>query len=87
MKNVFNFLLAVLCCADILFILSNVLLVAVALGHQVPRCYHQFAQCLCQVSLSFSIFMIITLTIDRHKVTVYSYFTVWFQICKITGSL
>ena len=71
MKNIFNHLLAVLCMADLLFILSNLVLAPSSLGEEMNGIVFRTAQCVGQVSLTFSIFMTLALTIDRYQVTIY----------------
>ena len=68
MKNIFNHLLAVLCMADLVFILSNLVLAPSSLGEEMNGIVFKTAQCVCQVSLTFSIFMTLALTIDRYQV-------------------
>ena len=69
MKNIFNHLLAVLCLADLVFIMSNLVLVPSSLGREMNEIFFKTAQCVCQVSLTFSIFMTLALTVDRFQVT------------------
>ena len=68
MRNIFNYLLAVLCLADLTFILSNLILAPASLGSKMNEIVFKTAQCFCQVSLTFSIFMTLALTIDRYQV-------------------
>ena len=53
MKNIFNHLLAVLCMADLVFILSNLVLAPSSLGEEMNGIVFKTAQCVGQVSLTF----------------------------------
>ena len=70
MVSVFNHLLACLCLADMAFLASNLMMSPVALGHYTGifmQAYH-VSECICHVSLATSIFITVSISIERYQV-------------------
>ena len=72
MHNIFNHLLAGLCIADLIFLLCNLLVVPIALGRDdhVFTVIHPIAECGCHISLAVSIFLTVSITIERFQVII-----------------
>ena len=71
MQNIFNHLLVGLCLGDLLFLVCNLLVVPIALGRDDPvlDLLHLLAECGCHISLTVSIFLTISITVERFQVT------------------
>ena len=71
MHNIFNHLLVGLCLGDLLFLVCNLLVVPIALGRDDPvlDLLHLLAECGCHISLTISIFLTISITVERFQVT------------------
>ena len=70
MHNIFNHLLAGLCIADLVFLLSNLLVLPIALGRQdkIFEFIHPIAESLCHLSLGVSIFLTVGISLERFQV-------------------
>ena len=73
MHSIFNHLLAGLCIGDFLFLLCNLLVVPIAFGREnnVINLLYLVAECGCHISLSVSIFLTVSITIERFQVIVF----------------
>ena len=71
MHNIFNHLLAGLCIADLIFLLSNLLVIPIALGRNehILTVIYPIAECLCHISLAVSIFLTVSISLERFQVT------------------
>ena len=76
MSNLFNHLLSFLCVADDIFLLSNLLLLPVHFGFSngFIDFVFPFLESSCHFALSASIFLIITITIERWQAVCFPYF-------------
>ena len=70
MKNFFHHLLACLCLADLCFLICNILVSPLAFGilHPPLTFLHPIAECGCHIMLSISIFLTVSITIERYQV-------------------
>ena len=74
MHSIFNHLLAGLCIGDLLFLLCNLLVVPIAFGQEnsVLNLLYLVAECGSHISLSVSIFLTVSITIERFKVIIFN---------------
>ena len=70
MHNIFNHLLTGLCLSDLIFLLCNLLVVPIALGRNdlILLMINPIAECGCHISLAVSIFLTVSITIERFQV-------------------
>ena len=70
MSNIFNDLLACLCCADLLFLLSNLLIHPIHFGveNSVTEAAFPLLEGGCHFSYSLSIFLIVSITVETWQV-------------------
>ena len=70
MKHFFHHLLACLCLADLCFLICNILVSPLAFGilHPLIICLHPIAECGSHIMLSISIFLTVSITIERYQV-------------------
>ena len=75
MSNLFNHLLSCLCIADIISLISNLLVLPLYFGfnNSFMNFVFPFLESSCHVALSVSIFLIITITIERWQAVCYPY--------------
>ena len=80
MRSIFNHLLAGLCVGDLLFLLCNLLVVPIAFErtNSVLNLLYLVAECGCHISLSVSIFLTISITIERFQVLLFSIIIAFF---------
>ena len=73
MSNVFNHLQSFLCLADILFLLSNLLTLPFNFGlnSRITNFIFPFAESCCHFAYNASIFLIISITIERWQVRLF----------------
>ena len=73
MQNIFNHLLAGLCAGDLFFLLCNLLVVPIAFGREdsVFDLLYLVAECGSHVSLSVTIFLTVSITIERFQVRLF----------------
>ena len=69
MSSIFNHLLASLCVADLVFLLSNLLVAPIAFGfiHNYDIIY-PIAECFSHISLAAGIFLTISISLERYQV-------------------
>lgn len=68
MASVFHHLLAALCVADLLFLISLVVVSPVALGVAgYPLLVYHIAECCCHLGLAASVFLTIAITLERYQ--------------------
>ena len=69
-SSVFNHLLVCLCLADMVFLLSNLLMSPIAFGHYTTISIQVFhvSECISHVSLATSIFITVSISIERYQV-------------------
>ena len=74
MSSVFNHLLICLCLADVVFLLSNLLMSPIAMGQYTTIFIQLFhvSECISHVSLATSIFITVSISIERYQVGSYS---------------
>ena len=70
MASVFNHLLVCLCLADLVFLLSNLLMSPVAMGQYtgIFMDVYRVSECVSHVSLATSIFLTVSISIERYQV-------------------
>ena len=75
MHNIFNHLLAGLCLGDLIFLLCNLLVVPIAFGRDdyIFNLINPIAECGCHLSLAVSIFLTVSITVERFQVKTSSY--------------
>ena len=76
MRNVFNTLMCILCCADLLVIFSNLIYTINILStNQTVSNLIPVSESTCHVALAASVFLTMVITIERHQVSL----TTWIQ--------
>ena len=81
MRNIFNNLLACLCIADLMFLVCNLLLAPLAFGNfnHIIMSILPFAECGSHIMFAISIFLIISITIERYQVSFNIFILMFFQ--------
>ena len=74
MSSVFHHLLVGLCIGDLIFLLCNLLVTPIAFGveNSILNLLYIVAECGCHISLSVSIFLTVSITIERFQVLIFS---------------
>ncbi|XP_023330165.1 FMRFamide receptor [Eurytemora carolleeae] len=67
MINVFHHLLAFLCLADLLFILTNLAMAPSAFNSKLFRSMSAYSECGCHFALAASVFITVSITIERYQ--------------------
>jgi len=69
MRNVFNILMCILCCADLLVILSNLIYtINIMSSNKTISNLIPVSESTCHVALAASVFLTMVITIERHQV-------------------
>ena len=81
MRSVFHHLLAGLCIGDLLFLLCNLLVVPIAFGveNAILDLLYLVAECCCHISLSVSIFLTVSISVERFQVIVFLIIIAFFK--------
>ena len=89
MKNFFHHLLACLCLADLCFLICNILVSPLAFGilHPLIIFLHPIAECGSHIMLSISIFLTVSITIERYQVFIIIFTLNGLNIVILAGCL
>ena len=89
MKHFFHHLLAWLCLADLCFLICNILVSPLAFGilHPLIICLHPIAECGSHIMLSISIFLTVSITIERYQVFIIIFTSNGLNIVILAGCL
>ncbi|XP_023338620.1 FMRFamide receptor-like [Eurytemora carolleeae] len=70
MKNLFHHLLAFLCLVDIIFLISNLVMVPLAFKFKLFSWVENLNECACHFSLAASVFLTLAITFERYQVQI-----------------
>ena len=73
MNKIFNNLLVCLCIADLIFLLCNLAITPLAFGNfnSITTTIHPYVECGSHIMLAISIFLTISITIERYQVSIF----------------